>query len=144
MNRWGFFISLNELWYNSTIISCTEAMREGLKKIKIRRRNIFFLLDSSMQKLITLVWKGLMVMGTSSPMQAFKFLQGITWPLTNLVKTYEKILHRLFLTKKKNNAIYNRTETIFIFAVTENEIFSYNMIYALRFTERWINSTSMS
>lgn len=47
--------------------------------------------------------------------------------------------------KKKNNqkptkhpqATYNRRmETTFIFAVTENEIFPYNMIYALRFTKR--------
>lgn len=105
--------------------------------------HIFFLLDSSIQKLITLVWKGLTVTGRSSPMQTSKFNQGITWLFTNLAKTYEKCC-MCFLQKNKNTpnpnqTTYNRrTETIFIFAVTENEIFPCSMIYAFHwacFTE---------
>lgn len=96
--------------------------------------NIFFLLDSSIQELITLVQKGLIAMGTSSPMQTFKFNQAITWPFTNLVKTYEGA----------NLLSYNRKmEIVFIFAAAENEIFPYNMIYTIRFAQGWINSISI-
>lgn len=77
------------------------------KKVKIRGMNIFFLLDSSIQKLITPVWKGLTVMGTSSPMQTSKFNQGIIWSFTNLARTYEKCC-MCFLQKKPKTKTKNK------------------------------------